>query len=181
MIRIDFVLNNRCNFKCPYCCGGLIKYQSNNYILPVNISRFTYYFGKYVKNMTNVEFNFLGGEPLLYKDLDKIYYILFKCDFSAKINIDTNGSIIIPDKVINAMILCQEKGWIVEVNLSYHKIMLESSRTFMNNYYQNISILLDNNIPVIVKMLYNKTEYTDTLKIINNFIEKFPKLFIEWR
>lgn len=181
MIRIDLVLNNKCNFNCSYCCGGLSSQQSNDYVLPINISRLVYYLNKKLPK-NSIEFNLLGGEPLLYKDLPSIYEILSKSKHYTKIRIDTNGSNIISDKLIYSIESCLKNSKIsIEVYLTYHFEILNTHNKFLNNYYSNIKLLLKHKIPTIIRLLYNNDTFFKINDIKEELSQKFPQLLFEWR
>lgn len=182
MVRFDIVLNNRCNFKCSYCCGGLEEYQSNDTISPMNISRLVYYINKKLSENDYIEFNLLGGEPLLYPYLNKIYDILSQCKTNKKIRIDTNGSIIFPSDTLHSITACgNNQSTSIEVYLTYHAETLDTHKQFLENYYNNIIKLLDNNVTTIIRLLYSANTFDSMQEIKDSLSQDFPCLLFEWR
>ena len=181
MIRIDLVLNNRCNFKCSYCCGGLEEYQSNDLLSPVNVTRLLYYLNKNKKIKEHIEFNILGGEPLLYPHLDKIFYSLSRISF-VSISMDTNASIKIDNKVLQSIIECNKNpSLITEIWCTYHNETLSKHSNYLSNFYSNIEKLLNNNIQTVVRLLFTNETYTKMCNIKEELSKKFPALLFELR
>ena len=182
MIRIDLVLNNVCNFRCSYCCAALPEYQSANRISPMNILRLFQYLNVYLIDEKFVEIMLLGGVPFLYPYLEKIYYIFSKSKFHAKLGIDTNGSILINNNILNAIEECNNNPLLdISVNLSYHEEMLNSSKSYKDNYYNNINNLLMRNIKTVIKLLHIKSAYNEINNTMDNFIKIFPNIKFEYR
>ena len=182
MVKIDLVLNNVCNFRCSYCCGGLTDYQSNDTLEPVNIARLIYYLNLN-SNLTNlINFNILGGEPLLYPYLDKVYNILAKCKIRSHINLDTNGSIDISENIIHAIISCYNQSLIsLNIYLTYHYETLNIKPLYLRCFLNNIKLLLEYKIPVGVKLLYNNENYKTMKNIQFDLLEKYPNIMIDWQ
>jgi MoaA/NifB/PqqE/SkfB family radical SAM enzyme len=83
--RAELILTNRCSFKCPYCRGlrsdliGDIDFKLANKIIDIWIEM----------GLKHVRFS--GGEPTLYKGLDKL---IVKCKQAnvTRIAVSTNGA-----------------------------------------------------------------------------------------
>lgn len=182
MVKIDLVLNNICNFKCSYCCGGLTEYQSNDTLEPVNIARLIYYLNANYKINALIDFNLLGGEPLLYPYLDKVYSILSKCKMPSRISLDTNGSIIISDSIINSMISCLNNSLLsIGVYLTYHYETLSTNTHYLENFYKNIKLMSTHKIPVFVKLLYDNNIYKKMGNIRLDLLRIFPNIMFDWQ
>ena len=166
IVRIELVLNNVCNFRCSYCCGGLNTSMSQDIIKIINIERLKFYLDMYLIEYTKY-FRIVGGEPLLYPYLDKVYNILAKCK-NTYIFMDTNGSIDINNNLLRSLKNCKHNNVEVTFVFSYHKEVLESNYIYMNNYYDNIFKLLDNDIKIRIRMLYDENTYNK----IKNFVDK---------
>lgn len=169
-VYIELVLNNICNFKCTYCIGNLNNNMSDNHIDIANIARLVYYLNKYLPDRYKY-FKLLGGEPLLYPHLSEVYNILSKCN-NCYISIDTNGSIEISDILLRNIKSCIKNNNIVEYIFSYHLDGL-SNKSYLNNYYNNIQKMIDNDIKYLIRCIYDDTIY-QTLK---EHIEKIKKKF----
>lgn len=107
---IEIILNNRCNFKCEMCH---IWKSTNIDTFPIkklmklidDISIF--------KNKLTIQF--LGGETLLYKDLNKA--IEYASNKNIRTSITTNGSLLSKQKVIEL-----SKSNLTNINISLDSI-----------------------------------------------------------
>ena len=89
-IKLDILLNNYCNLNCSACMFG-----TNTNKIPKQVYDLDQ-FNKdiaYLSQFKDVicEFNFLGGEPTLNKDLVTYLNIVHNTFPSAKLNLITNG------------------------------------------------------------------------------------------
>ena len=179
-IRIELALNNICNFRCSYCCGHLNERMSNIMIAPVNVERLVFYLNTYRYNDIKI-FKICGGEPLLYPHLSTLYKILSKSN-NTSISMDTNGSICINKDLLNSIKLCNNNHVNIEFVFSYHKEILDKHSEFLTNYYINIQKLLNNNINVRIRLLYDNSTYLSLNNIANDFLCRFNgRIKIEWR
>lgn len=89
-VKLDIILNNYCNLNCSACMFG-----ANTNKIPrqvYNLDQFKKdiaYLSQFKDVMT--EFNFLGGEPTLNKDLITYLNIVHSTFPSATLNLITNG------------------------------------------------------------------------------------------
>lgn len=98
-VKLDIILNNYCNLNCSACMFG-----TNTNKLPKQVYDLDQFKKdiNYLSNFKEViqEFNFLGGEPTLNKDLVTYLNIVHNTFPKAKLNLITNGIKFIQDKTL---------------------------------------------------------------------------------
>lgn len=95
---IEMVITTKCSLRCRDC-GNLIQYYDNPYHISreINLSAID----KLLDTVDQINmFRLLGGEPLLYLDLKEILIKLGESDKVRKVQIVTNGTLLIRDKEI---------------------------------------------------------------------------------
>jgi len=155
-MRVSWFLNNKCNYNCVYCCHQ--KRNEDINIQDVNI--------KYVDticrnllslNIDTFDFELIGGEPTLYKDLKEL---VDKIDYNFKerlkyISIVTNG--FRPKEYWLDFKKYKKLEVIISLHLDY----------FSPKYYETVDYLLNNNFNVELHIMYQP----DKRELIKKIIE----------
>ena len=121
--RIYVELSNICNLNCSFCSKDKREKRS------LSIEEFEYII-KQIKPYTNLIYLHVKGEPLLYKNIDKVFEITYKNKINLKIT--TNG--IYLDKYID---LINKYSNIKQINIS---LMCENND---KNYLKKMFDLAD--------------------------------------
>ena len=88
---VDVIMHYACNLKCEHCSCETLKDSSRKQLTPEDWGRVA----KQAEKMGVITFGVQGGEPLVYKDLDKVLANLnTQRNF---ISIKTNGTIASPE------------------------------------------------------------------------------------
>lgn len=89
-VKLDIILNNYCNLNCSACMFGANTNKIPRQVYDLDqFKKDIDYLSQFKDIMT--EFNFLGGEPTLNKDLVTYLNIVHNTFPSAKLNLITNG------------------------------------------------------------------------------------------
>jgi organic radical activating enzyme len=93
ILNIRWSPSNVCNFKCDYCFPGS---NEGNFKVPTDtsmvISNFQHLFNQYTKlGKTKFHLDIGGGEPTLWKDLDKVILEIKKSN-DVYVSVTSNGS-----------------------------------------------------------------------------------------
>lgn len=89
-VKLDIILNNYCNLNCSACMFGANTNKIPRQVYDLEqFKKDIHYLSQFKDIMA--EFNFLGGEPTLNKDLVTYLNIVHNTFPSAKLNLITNG------------------------------------------------------------------------------------------
>ena len=113
------ITNYDCTLKCKHC-GNLVPYIKNKERYDVDVLK------KDIDNLSDVLFvnhvQLQGGEPLLHPQLDKIIEHLSKSKLTRHINMATNGTLTIPDKMLKTFRDCKVNIKCATYNTKHQKI-----------------------------------------------------------
>lgn len=84
VIKLDFNITNRCNFRCLHCCFSSGEGSENE----LSFEKITHTLREFHR-LGGQRIDITGGEPLLRKDIGKV--VLFGKKLGLKIEINTNG------------------------------------------------------------------------------------------
>ena len=156
MASIEWLISENCNFNCKYCA-----LWDNNKQPETDLTKIKSFLIKIktLQQKLNLEFFIFGGEPLLHPKIEKIISILdtFNIDYRFQTNLS--------DYATNTLLKLKSAGYIFKkLNISVHL-----SQQSVNEYIENISKLLENNINIntIEVMFYGK-EMINDYKILQN-------------
>lgn len=150
--RIYVELSNMCNLKCSFCSKDKREKRM------MSIEEFEYIL-KNIKNYTNLIYLHVKGEPLLYKDLEKVFYLTNKYKINVKIT--TNG--ILLNKYVD---IINKYENIKQINIS---LMCENND---NNYLSKIFETSNKIKTTIVYRVWlsNKKESSNILnQVLNHY------------
>ncbi|MGL5718104.1 MAG: radical SAM protein [Paraclostridium sp.] len=160
LCRVFIEITDKCNLKCPHCYGNFTVQNSKE----LNLNSIE----ELIKKAANVgiyEFDITGGEPFLYKDLDKVLKLAY--EHGMLVTIFSNLTTITEDQ-LNSLVSYRVK----KVNTSIESINKEIHNTFrgMPNSFdtslKNICTINDYGIETNVNLVigkHNIDSLTDTL------------------
>lgn len=100
---IDFTLTNKCTLRCKEC-GAMMPYIPPEKYWTISYEQFKLDLDNFLKCVGNCyHLKFIGGEPLLVKDIDKMLEYACRKKQVKLINITTNGTIIPSEKLLKTM------------------------------------------------------------------------------
>ncbi len=116
--NLDFMITTVCTLKCEKCCSLMPDYNEKSHYIET--------FCKYKENFDNLmhsinyvgRLQFIGGEPLLNKDLPKMLEYAAKSKKVKAIVIITNGTIIPNQELIN---ICRKYKNKVRISISDYR------------------------------------------------------------
>ena len=119
---IDLVLTEKCSLKCKEC-SNLMQYYSNP--IDEDFKQLTKSLDIFMNTIDYVyEVRLIGGEPLIYKKIDLIIKQILTYKNFEKINIYTNGTIVLKDEKMKVF---QNKKIMFEIS-NYGKISRNVSK-----------------------------------------------------
>lgn len=150
IFTVNINITNKCNIMCDYC-SAYIPYNENNEMIMSNVSIKTI-----VECINNYLTDFhivvvlLGGEPLLYPNLDILIKSLYSIKNLIHIEICTNASLLLQNIISN--------NTRIVYTLSYHIDMLIQNKLniYNNNFIKNVQFLNHKNIPYSIKIMDKK-------------------------
>lgn len=159
--NIRFVINNKCNTSCDYCWSNNIN---NEEIKEKDIPQIIKFINQYF-NKQNIDFNFIGGEPLLSFDFIKKIIPQLKIHFqNSSFGITTN-LMLLNDEIINFI---SDHKIIITVSMDgmkeAHSVHRKNWDLVFNNLLKLIKNYDKNNIKILTVI---------TPEIINNFEDDF--------
>jgi organic radical activating enzyme len=90
-LLVEYFMGNLCNHRCSYCFPGSNEGTQQWPDVDIVTKNIGYLLEKYKAiGKSTFDFYLIGGEPTLYKDLDKLCTVLKQ--YGANIRISTNGS-----------------------------------------------------------------------------------------
>lgn len=172
-LRIMYELGNVCNYKCWYCFPGSNEgttgWPDVNIVKNNIVHLIQFYFDN---RINDINLNFLGGEPTLWKDLGEfVKYIKLnvKPKFGQKLRISmqTNGS--------RTLRWWNEYGhYFDHVNISVHNEKADP------NHISNVAqLLVDKDVLAIASVLIDHKNWDKSLKILNDLISTDTNFMIE--
>lgn len=167
---LGIVLTYDCNFACSYCFESNVINDKKDLLTEEMIDKAEVLF-------PDIESILLyGGEPLLEQNMDIIKYIIKKYP-DKEYRVITNGYNI--DKYIDLLKEIRIK-WL-QVTLDGSKKTHEKSRFLKSNktgtfdkLISNISLAIENNIRIKVRMNVNKNNYQECLELRKKLKNKYP-------
>ena len=199
VLTIEYMLGNLCNYRCSYCFPGS---HEGNHPWPdtdLLIKNITHLFEVYKKAGKNkFELYLIGGEPTLWKDLEKFCFFL-KSNYDVIIRISTNGYRK-PDwwkeygKLFDAVEISvhhefADPAHIIQVCdvLYKHKTNVVANVLMDPSYFDKCVDILNKlkastkRWPIIAKWIHlvnGETKYTDEQKkYLKNPLKRYPNLF----
>ncbi len=116
--HLEFVLTTRCTLRCQYCINHIPSIEKDKH-QTYSLAEFQQDLGNILQNIVKLDsLCLLGGEPLLVKDLDKMCLYAAQQPKISKIYIVTNGTIPLPQNLIDVAKKYREKVWILLSNYS---------------------------------------------------------------
>jgi MoaA/NifB/PqqE/SkfB family radical SAM enzyme len=85
-VNVFFHILTKCNLKCSHCYINPVQHGNNT----LSVDTITAWLNLFINKTQNANLIFLGGEPTLHPDLDKVVIAARKMGY-ASITIDTNG------------------------------------------------------------------------------------------
>lgn len=148
-----------CNYKCSYCLYPKYLDRENDVFKSyIPYEEWLILFDKFPKSTITIS----GGEPLLYKDLDKLVLGLAKRHIISQIisNISTNLDILIKAKKANFRVMA-----------SFHREMLP-----LEEFAKNLLYLKSQNLNIMVNFVGTKENIRE-VKYYKEYFEKKLKVF----
>lgn len=164
--RLFFELTSKCNLKCTHCYGGFSALKHDELCLNDIISVL-----ENAKTHGTYQIDFTGGEPLLFKDLDKLLKYCYLNGFLVRIF--TNLTLF-NDKYLQMFKEYAIKEIVTSVD-SCHATCHDSFRGVPQAFektIQAIKILKINNIPITINSMigkHNKDHVNEFVDFIDSF------------
>lgn len=152
--KIYLEITNICNLNCSFCPGNS---RSKQYI---KISDFKIILDK-IKGYTNYVYFHLMGEPLMHP---KINELIDYASSMFKVYITTNGYNI--KRIMNNKNISQIHISLHSYDVKYNK----SLNKYLNDIYNAINVLVDNNTYISLRLWVNNKYESDIIKFLE---EKF--------
>lgn len=163
--RLFFELTSKCNLKCAHCYGSFSSTEQKelNYLEIISILEKSKVYGSY-------QVDFTGGEPIMYKDLDKLLEYCYLNGFLVRIF--TNLTLF-NDKFLTMF----KKYGVKEIVTSVDSCHAECHNQFrgvpksFERTIEAIKILKDNNIPITINSMvgqHNKEHIDEMIGFIDS-------------
>ena len=163
--RLFFELTSKCNLKCAHCYGSFssLEQQELNYLDIISILEKSKEHGTY-------QIDFTGGEPLMYRDIDKLLEYCYLNGFLVRIF--TNLTLF-NDNFLNIF----KKYGIKEIVTSVDSCHAECHNQFrgvpksFEKTIDAIKTLKDNNIPITINSMvgqHNKEHIEEMIGFIDS-------------
>ena len=163
--RMFFELTSKCNLKCAHCYGSFSSSEQKelNYLDVISILEKSKEYGTY-------QIDFTGGEPLMYRDLDKLLEYCYLNGFLVRIF--TNLTLF-NDNFLNMF----KKYGVKEIVTSVDSCHAECHNQFrgvpksFERTIEAIKILKNNNIPVTINSMvgqHNKEHIEEMIGFIDS-------------
>jgi MoaA/NifB/PqqE/SkfB family radical SAM enzyme len=167
LLRLQYDLGNLCNYTCWYCFPG-----SNDGDVPFpNIEVVKYNLVKLINHYTDsnlvdeVQLNFMGGEPTLWKHLGELVEYVSK-NAKCSISMQTNGS--------RTLRWWKEFGkYFDHVSISVHH---EKANTA--HIIQVADILIDQKVSILTSVLMDHTAWDKCKTLVDELVESKMKFMI---
>lgn len=150
--KVYLEITNRCNLACDFCI------KNKRIIKDISTNEFEIILEK-LKPVTKYLYFHVLGEPLIHPNINELINLASQ---SFKINITTNGYLI--DKI-------KDNKNIRQLNISLHSfddkyhISLEN---YLENIFNSITVLINNNTYISLRLWVKTKYYNDIIKYINN-------------
>lgn len=135
--KIYIEITNRCNLNCEFCPKTIRKHED------MTLEKFEYIV-KQIKELTDLIYLHVKGEPLLHKQLEEILGI---CDkYNIKVNLTTNGTLI-----KNSIQVLKNAKALRQINISVHSASQNKKddkeiEKYMNDIFECVDELKQNTI-----------------------------------
>lgn len=173
LVRIMYELGDLCNYKCWYCFPGSnegsVKWPDID-IVKVNLTKIVNHY--FASGLTEMQLNFLGGEPTLYKHLGELVkyvsensnYDRNKCQL--RITVQTNAS--------RTLRWWREYGhYFTSVGISVHHEEAE-----VKHIEEVAKILLEKKVIVIAKVLMDHTAWDKCKDLVDQLCATKTKFLV---
>lgn len=145
----DLCISEVCNLRCKDC-SALVPYLSkrNTYSAEDIMEDFKK-IGKVVNHI--IELVIVGGEPFIYKELDKLLYFFQSQEYIDEISVVSNGTVFPSETAVKALQLSKVRVRISDYDLETQKInQLKAffEENHINYYIQKLDFWLDMGQPV---------------------------------
>jgi radical SAM protein with 4Fe4S-binding SPASM domain len=112
-------ITNACNLKCRYCNKAVCDESEGKFLIPEVLKKYLDKINE-KNNGASVLVNVTGGEPLLHKEIEKIFEVIKSYDY--KIGLLTNG-----------MLIDEKKAEVIEKYCDYVMLPLDSAEKEIND------------------------------------------------
>lgn len=170
-----------CNYRCKYCMkeDGIVLNHHQEIISYEEIQRLVIFLAK--KGINKIRIS--GGEPLVRKDIDRLFYLLKDVEGIKEKCLTTNGSLL--DKHLTVLKECGFTTINISLDtLNEDKYYQITRRGNLKKVLQNIDLAIQNFAKVKINVVYIKgfnddeidqfIEFAKTKKVIVRFIELMP-------
>lgn len=170
-----------CNYRCKYCMkeDGIVLNHHQEIISYEEIQRLVIFLAK--KGINKIRIS--GGEPLVRKDIDQLFYLLKDVEGIKEKCLTTNGSLL--DKHLTVLKECGFTTINISLDtLNEDKYYQITRRGNLKKVLQNIDLAIQNFAKVKINVVYIKgfnddeidqfIEFAKTKKVIVRFIELMP-------
>jgi len=141
MPTCEYVVTTRCTMNCKHCNTFIPYFSSETHCKPVSFSQFKKDIDTLLKAVDYIDyFGFVGGEPLLVKDLDKMIKYAVSKRKMHHVFLATNCTILPDKKLLNAM---KNKKFAVQLS-DYRDVKFKNN--VVVHYEEFKKILKENNI-----------------------------------
>ena len=137
--HLSFCITTKCSLKCKDC-ASLIPFFNEHGHISISLEEFKENLDKILASVNKIRrLILLGGEPLLYNDLDKIIDYSCKKENIDIVQIITNGTIIPDKKILKALVDNNKKVYLHISNYSatkdvYLKLKHNKIRELLKDY-----------------------------------------------
>lgn len=129
LIFVHHIVTTMCTLKCKECCCYIPYYSKEAHIKPLTFEKFKKELDLLLQSVQSIEiYSFMGGEPLLVKDLPKMVRYAAAQTKIKFLYITTNGTIVPSAELISAMKQYKEKIKIDISNYSSTESLAERER-----------------------------------------------------
>ena len=142
MYCVEYIVTTRCTMNCKHCNTFIPYFTNKTHCAPTSFEQFKQDIDNLLKAIDYIEFfGFVGGEPLISKDLDKM--IDYACSKRKIKNVflATNCTILPSQKLVKSM-----KNKKFGVQLSDYSNVKNIKNGLTSQYKEFKQILIDNNI-----------------------------------
>ena len=164
----NIVLLSKCNLKCKYCFADTYTSEKGEDITLENFKKMLDF------SAPDGEVGLIGGEPLIYENIDTCLEILSYDMRFRRINIFTNGIFI--DKHISN--LC-DRRFVILINVNSSKDIGKTSFEKIDN---NINLLIDNgmrrNITLGINVYEQNQDFSDFLYLLKKYGFKSARISV---
>lgn len=173
-IDITVVLTEKCQFGCIYCYEGLEK--SNRVIRDKTIDGIKELVISHAKELKRLRLTWFGGEPLLaYNKICQISRIIipycktYGIEFRS--DITTNGYALTQERIREMVYDLHVTNYIITIdgpeNMHNHRRPLRSGNGTFRKIWNNIKLLVEQNVFVVVRITIDSRNVNDVPRLID--------------